>query len=179
MTHLHRKHSTHPEITAAEEAELRALLLQVAGALSSRPEPRDFWDDLGRRDTIARHPKWANKLVETLRSALEAGKGEDAGTQAATVHRVRVFFDSLAALTLRGYETTAAEELGGVLVETIKESADVSVAAARAIHEPTDRNLELLRHEVTQEIEEGERVLDLTARTLAARRTPTRQLAVR
>ncbi len=155
-----------------EEKELRAALYMVVGALDARPkENDDFWDALVRTDAEVRHPKWLNKLTETIRTALDAGAQEGPGTQAATVHRVHVFFAALEAITLRGYESPSVDNFADELVTLTEESADVTVAASRALKDPSESNLEALRFAVMESAAEDERVLDLASRRLADERS--------
>lgn len=185
MPTIHRNPSAKSgKLTENEERELRATLLMVVGALDARPAVNvDLWDALGRRDADVRHPTWLSKLPEVLRTALEAGRAEGPGSLAATVHRVHVFFAHLEAMTLLGFEALAPEaEFTGALVAVTERSADVTVCASRALHDPTEANLEALRFAAMESEAEDEKVLDLASRRLAQTRTdrqPARQLALR
>jgi hypothetical protein len=96
---------------------------------------------------------------------------------AATRHRVEILFATLTALSLHGYESDTSPDLRSSLVRLSEEHSDVISAAARAQHEPSERNLEALRVEVLESIDIGAHVSDLTAAELCGGRS--RQLAYR
>lgn len=182
MPHSNRicRQKTGSPLTIAEERELRTRLLATVAALDARPEPKDIWDALGRHDADVRHPRWLSMLPELFRSALEAAKADGDRTLQQTVQLIDVFYDELYAFTVRGYELARSEDLDRELVRLTEESTEVTVAAARALQEPSERNLEAVRTEILEAEAQGEKMIDLASRRIAHDRSRnSRQLAIR
>ncbi len=169
-----------PALSTVEEATLRADLLLVAGQLKARPAVNvDLWNGLGRTEAEVRHPAWLSKLPEVLRSALNAAALEGPAVLQATTHQVEMFYAKLCAFTLAPYTIAGGSELPAALIGLTREAAEVSVAVAETLLDGNETNLRRLQIEVTEEIEEGNRVLDLTSRAIAARRCELRLVAAR
>lgn len=152
-----------------DAVRVRRAVAYVAGAIKGKPDPEDFWYDLSRADAELRNAH-LDVLVIRCRQALEKAKGQGIGVQAATVHRVEVMFATLCAMAVHGYEVGEQGNLATDLVRLSEETADVVTAAARAAHEPSQRNLEALRYEIHEAIDIGEHVSDRTALELAGAR---------
>lgn len=164
-----------PEVARFESKMIRAALANVAGAIKGKPEPDDFWYDLTRENAELRNVH-LDAHVLRCRQALDEARRQGVGIQAATVRRVEVFFATLCAITVHGFEVSPSTDLGTALMEAAKENSDVTLAAARALQNPCESALELLRIEAHEAIEHDEQVIDLASARLADR-CRDRQLA--
>lgn len=155
-----------PALTRFHAARLRAALLEVAGALSSRPMPRDVWDDLARGDAEFRS-LWLDKDVQLCRCALASAATEGPGVLAATAQRVERYFAERTAAALYGFDVGGSHDLADSLLELTHESADVICAAAEAAREPSLSKLETLRADALEIEHTIETVIALSSRRLA------------
>lgn len=167
-----------PAISRSEAKLIRAALANVAGAMKGKPEPDDFWHDLTRTDAELRNVQ-LDAPVLRCRQALDAARQQGVGIQAATIRRVETYFRTLCAIAVHGYECSPAEDFGSAVVGLTKESADVAVAAAHVLHEPSERNVEALRVEAIEALEYDETIIDMASAKLAERCHAKPQLAYR
>ena len=173
---LTRPMTTHNRNSQQKSALSRNDALIVRHAVASivaacKGKPSDFFYDLTRNeeDALTRN-QHLDALVIRGREALEFAKKQGVGVQAATVHRIEIMFATLCALTIHGYEVAGEGNLSSALLRLSEETGDVMIAAARAAHEPSPRNLEALRFEISEAIDIGETVADRTALELAGAR---------
>lgn len=178
LMHTHNRNSREkPAVTAHESKLIRAALANVAGACKPKPEPNDFWHDLTRDDAELRNVH-LDAYVIRCRQALEQARQQGIGTQAATVRRIEIFFATVCAIAVHGYECSPASDFGSAMVGLTKETADVTVAAAQVMNDPSERNVETLRVEIMEAIEFDGEVLDMASTRLAGS-SCARQLATR
>lgn len=147
---------------------IRAALANVTGAQKGKPAPDSFWYELTGADAEQKHVALDIPVLK-CRQALARACEQGIGAQAATIRRVEIFFATICAITVHGYEVLAATDLGTALMEAAKENSDVTLAAARALQNPCDSALELLRVEAHEAIEHDEQVIDLASARLAER----------
>lgn len=162
MTTTNQNSAPKPGLCRNDSLRIRRAMAYVTGAMKGKPEPNDFWYDLTRADAELRNTHLDLSIIR-CRQALEEAKVQGVGVQAATAHRVELFFATACAMALHGYEVAGNESLSTQLVRLSEETADVVKATARAQAEPSERNLEALRMEIHEVIEVGEAVADRTA----------------
>jgi hypothetical protein len=106
-----------------DERRLTAAFLGMAASLSSRPEPRQKWDNVAAGRAIYKGHDAVQCAQDVMRAAIVSG---DAQTIETTAERVAHFFEELKHVALRGYFAIA--------------NGDVSIDDARlaAIKEATE-----------------------------------------
>lgn len=159
-----------PALSRGDAICVRRAVASIVGACKGKPAGcDDFFYDLTREGAEQRNMH-LDALVIRSRQALEHAKTQGVGVQAATVHRVEIMFATLCAMAIHGYEVGGQGSLATDLVRLSEETADVVTAAARAAHEPSERNLEVLRFEISESIDIGEQVSDRASLALAGAR---------
>lgn len=163
-----QKSPQNPETTRFQQRRLRGSLLEVSGALSCRPSPRDAWDRLGKSNPES-ESIWIDKPVDMCRAALAAAQLEGPEVFAETRTRVERFFSVMLAETFVGFEQGDAADLARTILTLTRETTEVIVAAAEVSHQSTEASLEQLREEAMEARPIIEGVIALTSARLATR----------
>lgn len=158
----HRNIRRKPELSQSARGVLRAALLRVVGALASRPEPRDCWDDLGRDDAVFRARQIVDRDVEWCRHALGAAEQEGPAVLGHTLDAVDLYFAAKWEAARAGFQVPRPNSLADAVVAMTKDGAELMVSGAEVQRDATEGNFERLRWDAMAAIQSGEHVLETT-----------------